>query len=50
MLTAHMRAGELEMLAQKIREIEPRRHLRLDALAIDLSEIGTGAVTQLLRR
>ena len=33
--TADMRAGQLEMFAEKIRKIEPRRHMRLDALAID---------------
>src|SRR5207253_10089088 len=35
MLAADMGASQLQMLAQKIREIEPRQHLRLDAFTID---------------
>ena len=32
---ANMCAGQLEMLAEKIRQIEARQHIRFDALAID---------------
>src|SRR5258708_7606335 len=39
-LAADMGTGEMQMLAQKIREIEPRQHLRLDALAVDLERDG----------
>jgi hypothetical protein len=30
------------MLAQEIRQIEPRQHMRIDALAIDVERDGTG--------
>src|SRR5665213_3975280 len=32
---AHMRSGQLQMLAQKIRQIEPRQHMRIDLLTVD---------------
>jgi hypothetical protein len=31
-----MRPGQLQMLAQEIRQIQSRQHKRIDALAIDL--------------
>jgi hypothetical protein len=31
-----MGAGQLQVLAQKIRQIEPWQDMRLDALAVDL--------------
>ena len=40
MLAADMGAGQFQMLAQKIREIESRQNLRIDALAIDLERDG----------
>ena len=36
MLAADMSTGQLQMLAQEIRQIEPRQHVRIDALAIDV--------------
>ena len=39
-LAADMGPRQLQMLAQKIRQIEPRQNLRIDALAIDLERNG----------
>jgi hypothetical protein len=36
MLAADMRPRQLQLLAQEIREIEPRQNLRIDALAVDI--------------
>jgi hypothetical protein len=36
MLAADVRPGQREMLAQKIRKVEARRHMRIDALAVDV--------------
>src|ERR1700690_3754204 len=35
-LATDMRACELELLAQEVREIETRQNLRVDALAVDM--------------
>src|SRR5437763_12672901 len=42
-LAADMGTGEMQMLAQKIRKIDARQHVRLDALAIDLERNGHGS-------
>jgi hypothetical protein len=36
MLATDMRSRQLQMLPQKIRQIETWQHLRIDALAVDL--------------
>ena len=48
-LATDMGSGQLQMLAQEIRQIEPRQNMRIDALAVDSSEIGIGAVTPVPR-
>ena len=35
-LATDMRSGQLQMLAQEIRQIEPRQNMRIDALAVDV--------------
>ena len=50
MLTPDMRAGQLQMFSQEIRQIESRQHLRIDAFAIDVKRDGKEAVTQVLPR
>ena len=42
-LAADMRAGQFQMLAQEIRQIEPRQHMRIDALAVDIERNGYGS-------
>src|SRR5215475_6775139 len=36
MLAANMRSRQMQVLAQKVREIEPRQNMRIDALAVDI--------------
>jgi len=40
MLATDMRARQLQVLAQEVRQIKPRQNQRLDALAIDLERNG----------
>src|SRR5712672_866636 len=42
-LAADMGTGQFQMLAQKIREIDARQYMRLDALAIDFERDGHGS-------
>ena len=39
-LAADMGPGQLQMLAQEVRQIEPRQNMRIDALAIDVERDG----------
>ena len=41
-LAPDMRAGQFQMLPQEVRQIQPRQHMRIDALAIDFERNGTG--------
>src|SRR5215470_262593 len=36
MLAADMRSGQMQVLAQKVREIEPRQNICIDAFAVDI--------------
>jgi hypothetical protein len=36
MLATDMRSRQLQMLPQKVRQIETRQHLRIDTLAVDI--------------